>query len=222
MNLITGYFTYTHLVNVIQQTVKGKVCRIFSLPLLVMLLYVATWALSMLVWAAPPVRKRTIPLPLPCPLPSACKITQKNSAKLRLLPVQRGNVSQFIKITAWRNPWNGQSIISPLLTPAAAGSLSLGVGRTWYSSPLWQWEFCCLSGPGEEKGAGMGHVWEIKGSCSKLGCTPTQRAQSWSLPGTCWPWQVKQPLLRYAWLLPGMPPLQCCSNFCLTLSTTAQ
>lgn len=41
MNLITGYFTYTHLVNVMQQTVKGKVCRIFSLPL-VMVLYVAT------------------------------------------------------------------------------------------------------------------------------------------------------------------------------------
>lgn len=34
MNLITEYFTYTHLVNVIQQTVKGKVCRIFGLPLL--------------------------------------------------------------------------------------------------------------------------------------------------------------------------------------------
>lgn len=184
MNLITGYFTYTRLVNVIQQTVKGKVCRIFILSL-VMLLYVATWASSMPVWAVPPVRKRAIPLPLPCPLPSPCKIPPKTSAKLRLLPVQKVSVCQFTKVTAWRYHWSWQSITPPLLTPAVAGSLSL-VARMQCASPLWQWQFSCLSVPGEAKRAGMGRVWEMKGSCSKVGWTPTLETQvsAWDMLGT--------------------------------------
>lgn len=154
MNLITGYFTYTHLVNVIQQTFKGKVCRIFSLPLVV-LLYVATWASRVPVWAVPPVRKRTIPLALPCPLPSLCKIPPKTSENTDV-PIQKGNLCQFTRITAWKNAWHGQSITSPVLTAAVALPW---VARMQCAFPLWQWQFSCLSGPGENKGAGMGHVW---------------------------------------------------------------
>lgn len=217
MNLITGYFTYTHLVNVIEQTVKGKVCRIFSLPL-VMLLYVATWALSMPVWAVPPVRKRTIPLPLPCPLPSPRKIPSKKCK------TQTVACSERESLRAHKNKCLEKSLQWPEHHLSTAHSSSSReplpwVARMQCASPLQQCRFCCLSTWGRERG------WDGP-------CLTNQRllqawldshpeCQPWPLPGTCWPWKVKQGLLSCAWL-PGMPPLQCCSNFYLTLFTMAQ
>lgn len=43
------------------------------------------------------------------------------------------------------------------------------MARMQCASPLWQRQFSCLSVPGEEKRAGRENVWEIEGSCSKLG-----------------------------------------------------
>lgn len=146
MNLITGYFTYTRLVNVIQQTVKGKVCRIFILSL-VMLLYVATWASSMPVWAVPPVRKRAIPLPLPCPLPSPCKIPPQNQCKTQTvacsesecLPVHKSNCLEISLELAEHHPSTAYSSSSREPLPGGKDSVCISPLAVTVQLPLSTW-----------------------------------------------------------------------------------
>lgn len=92
MNLITEYFTYTHLVNVIQQTEsKGRYAG-FSASLSFMLQSLCChWALGVPVWAVSSAGKRTTPPPPSSPHPQK-KIPK---AKLWSLPVQRGNLTRF-------------------------------------------------------------------------------------------------------------------------------
>lgn len=132
--------------------------------------------------------------------PPPAKFHPQNSAKLRLLPVQKRECLQVHKNNCLEKSLEraehhlSSSSREPLHWVARMQCVSL----------LWQWQFSCLSVARGEKGSGIGHFWEMKGSCSKLAWTPTLRVQTWSLPGTCWPWEVKQPLLRYAWILPGI------------------
>lgn len=79
MNLITEYFTYTHLVNVIQQTEsKGRYAG-FSASLSFMLQSLCChWALGVPVWAVSSAGKRTTPPPPSSPHPKK-KSPKQNS-----------------------------------------------------------------------------------------------------------------------------------------------
>lgn len=80
MNLITEYFTYTHLVNVIQQTEsKGRYAG-FSASLSFMLQSLCChWALGVPVWAVSSAGKRTTPPPPSSPHPPQKKSPKQKS-----------------------------------------------------------------------------------------------------------------------------------------------
>lgn len=155
MNLITEYFTYTHLVNVIQQTEsKGRYAG-FSASLSFMLQSLCChWALGVPVWAVSSAGKRTTPPP-----PSSPHPPKKNPQSKTLIAACSERKSHPVcEQTAWRNPCSSQTLAFPLLTADVVCVFLLHTAA-----------FLPLLVLGEEKGAGPGGVWENKSHCSELG-----------------------------------------------------
>ena len=214
MNLITEYFTCTHLVNVIQQTEsKGRYAGFLVSLFFMLCFFMLPWVLSMPAWVFLLLEKEQ-----PLCLPSPAKKFPKQNSNCCLLPAQKGKISGFTKITAWRNPWTGQTITSPV----ASGTRSLGWAGCSVHLLGGKKEGCtCISTQaaaaslppryrGKRKGPGRG-VSEKS--------NPIAARSAWSPLGMCWPWEAKQPLQgtrRFSHRCHS-PPFQCCSAIFLAL-----